>query len=557
MRQNLALPGVAVAPRSDPKALAPRRWLGSSNQVLQTKLRVGAVDDPLEREADRVADAVVGGMALPSPSAAPPGLQRKCEDCEAEESETVRRKAADASAPARGAEAAAAVASGGAPLSADVRAYFEPRFGRDLSAVRVHADSAAARAAQRINARAFTLGRDIAFAPGEYAPRTRQGRRLIAHELAHVAQQSEDRGDAVVRRWTSEDCSPPQLEEIGDAARAASVDLAVALRLLGTRPVPDQARNALWLSFRDDSEQAADAVRSRIAHLGNTTGMSNFVCRSQRQAPCRNHPEAAGVSDGRPGGRNVHLCYPRFGNLLPINQSGAVIHEVAHNFLNAADRGYFASDCSETAPDPGHQQSPQDLHSGTAGDNPLFRFDNADAYTCFVQLIVHSGAEALRTRAAGYRGENVRIEAEDTTTIFVQRGSRRRHDPSFRLRGLPVNSGFRFRWHLAASGQQFRLNSQSPADPWVFNDATTSVFIPEALETLLRSQGVSRAAIECEIALFGTPTRPQGASRPYPDRFEASVIRRTLEITFAQTEDPLPGLRETDDPLDDLDLGSD
>ena len=99
-----------------------------------------------------------------------------------------QRKAA--SSPARPEAAAAAVARGGAPLPADLRSYFEPRFRHDLSRVRLHEDAAAGAAARSIAARAFTLGADIAFAPGEYRPGTAQGRRLLAHELAHVVQQA-------------------------------------------------------------------------------------------------------------------------------------------------------------------------------------------------------------------------------------------------------------------------------------------------------------------------------------------------------------------------------
>src|SRR5262249_14151430 len=119
-------------------------------------------------------------------------IQRKCEDCEKEEKRPVRRKAEGAAPIAsHGADAAAAaVSGGGAPLSANMRAYFEPRFGRDLSNVRVHTGGRAAGAAHGINARAYPLGHDIAFAPGEYSPSTHEGRHLLAHELAHVVQQS-------------------------------------------------------------------------------------------------------------------------------------------------------------------------------------------------------------------------------------------------------------------------------------------------------------------------------------------------------------------------------
>ena len=94
--------------------------------------------------------------------------------------------------------------SPGQPLDAPTRAYFEPRFGRDLSSVRVHTGAPANAAAQLIGARAYTLGSNIAFAPGEFQPSSEAGRALIAHELAHVVQQPREPG--VVRRKIN--CDP-------------------------------------------------------------------------------------------------------------------------------------------------------------------------------------------------------------------------------------------------------------------------------------------------------------------------------------------------------------
>ena len=82
----------------------------------------------------------------------------------------------------------------GRPLPPATRRYFEPRFGYDFSGVRVHADSNAARATRAVNARAFTLGRSIAFSPGQYDPDSHSGRRLLAHELTHVVQQGKGGG---------------------------------------------------------------------------------------------------------------------------------------------------------------------------------------------------------------------------------------------------------------------------------------------------------------------------------------------------------------------------
>ena len=75
------------------------------------------------------------------------------------------------------------------PLSGSERAFFEPRFGRDFRHVRLHSDATTARSAESLKARAFTFGREIAFAPGQYQPATNRGRKLLAHELTHTLQQ--------------------------------------------------------------------------------------------------------------------------------------------------------------------------------------------------------------------------------------------------------------------------------------------------------------------------------------------------------------------------------
>lgn len=81
------------------------------------------------------------------------------------------------------------VSSAGAPLDTATRSFFEPRFGTDFSQVRIHNDSRAAESADSIQAKAYTFGDDVVFAAGQYAPGTGEGRRLLAHELAHTVQQ--------------------------------------------------------------------------------------------------------------------------------------------------------------------------------------------------------------------------------------------------------------------------------------------------------------------------------------------------------------------------------
>jgi Domain of unknown function (DUF4157) len=75
------------------------------------------------------------------------------------------------------------------PLDPEVRADMEARFRWDFASIRIHRDSAAARSAKALNARAYAVGDDIVFGAGEYAPRSLEGKKLLAHELAHAVQQ--------------------------------------------------------------------------------------------------------------------------------------------------------------------------------------------------------------------------------------------------------------------------------------------------------------------------------------------------------------------------------
>ncbi len=82
------------------------------------------------------------------------------------------------------------IRGGGQPLPESTRSFMEPRFGADFSGVRVHTDSNANHLARSINAKAFTLGKDIVFGPGQHSPVTAEGKRLMAHELTHTIQQT-------------------------------------------------------------------------------------------------------------------------------------------------------------------------------------------------------------------------------------------------------------------------------------------------------------------------------------------------------------------------------
>ena len=147
----------------------------ASKKRLQAKLSIGASNDPLEREADRVADQVLTAPAHPADNTAP----------------HIQRTTGQASSVAGTAPASVdqVLASSGRALDPALQQDMGQRFGHNFSQVRVHSGAAAEQSARGLNAHAYTVGHNIVFGAGQFAPMAHAGRRLIAHELTHVVQQ--------------------------------------------------------------------------------------------------------------------------------------------------------------------------------------------------------------------------------------------------------------------------------------------------------------------------------------------------------------------------------
>jgi Domain of unknown function (DUF4157)/Bacterial toxin 28 len=176
---------------------------------IQAKLEVGAEDDPLEREADAAAEMVMDTRGGDGDTH---GLRPA--------NHAVQRLSSAGAAAGIEAPASAVSAinqlrqSGGSPLAPELRAFYEQRMGEDFGPVRVHTGPAASGVAEELGAKAFTIGKDIVFGEGHYRPATSQGKRLIAHELSHVVQQTAAAGAAqrsVVQRDIAAPTAPPKV----------------------------------------------------------------------------------------------------------------------------------------------------------------------------------------------------------------------------------------------------------------------------------------------------------------------------------------------------------
>jgi hypothetical protein len=158
----------SVEPAVDPGPPVAGRDLSDADgaAALHDKFVVGPSDDPLEREAERMAAGFGAATAT-----------------------GIRRAAVGTVPVAAPPLVATALNTPGAPLDGSARTVMESYFGHDLTHVRVHVGSVAAQSADEIHAAAYTAGRDIVFGADRYQPATPEGRKLLAHELTHVLQE--------------------------------------------------------------------------------------------------------------------------------------------------------------------------------------------------------------------------------------------------------------------------------------------------------------------------------------------------------------------------------
>ena len=195
---------------------------------VQCKLAIGAPDDPLENEADAMADKI---MRMPEQNfiqrkcadcqeeekvqtkPMETFIQRKCDDCEKED-EKINRKPLSSFVQKKGTgngtvaseSISDQIQSGkgnGSAMDDNTMSFMQNRFGLDFSDVKIHTNDNAVQMNRDLNAKAFTVGKDIYFNEGQYQPGSFSGKQLLAHELTHTLQQGKN-----ISRLVQRKCSP-------------------------------------------------------------------------------------------------------------------------------------------------------------------------------------------------------------------------------------------------------------------------------------------------------------------------------------------------------------
>jgi hypothetical protein len=250
--------------------LAPPPSEEASGRSMQTKLAIGASNDPLEREADRVADQTVAASGHSPINVEPPRIRRYSMQ------------------PSQGAMLAPesvdrVMASAGRPLEPALRQDMEQRFGHDFSRVRVHLGEAAEQSASEVRAKAYTVGPNIVFGAGRFLPGTNEGRRLIAHELTHVLQQAgvDDAraGGRYEKHDSSLDVEKHSTSLLRQADPAEEWQIACVRRLGGCA------------SFRDGGLASIEDIKAYNLECRKETGYGEDVTPTDEE--CKNAKEAS------------------------------------------------------------------------------------------------------------------------------------------------------------------------------------------------------------------------------------------------------------------------
>ena len=257
------------------------------------------------------------------------------------------------------------LASSGRPLDSATRGFFEPRLGHDFSRVRVHTDSVAGQSARDMDAYAYTVGSHIVFGAGRFSPESREGRRLIAHELTHVIQQSgaeKDDGNShafgVQRQGAGGNRKPPITETEGcDPALQGDlkamhqpaldhVDRAIASLAPGWKNMMPADKAAFAQFFDPSNSGQIDAgfvrtVQDKYRFVRSNMRALRFDCDPKSWTLCGTSTRWC------VGGRlmwtcfgNLHVCSAAYKAAGPDSKIETIIHESVHNALLTTDRAY-------------------------------------------------------------------------------------------------------------------------------------------------------------------------------------------------------------------------
>ena len=472
----------------------------------QPKLTINQPNDIYEQEADAMADKV---MRMPDSLVnnnsffKPSTIQRKCAHCE-EEEKTAQRKETnnDVTSSSTQTEDYINSLSGGRSLNDNERNFFESKMGYDFSDVKIHTDADAARSARSINALAYTNGKNIVFNDGQFKPDTDSGKKLMAHELTHVVQQTRAiKRLPAIQRFTTSDCGITQNTLINNAVTTAQTNLRTVITQLRTRPLTTDIENALWLYFRDTSATTADAVANNLDRIKSGISGLSYECENDCAENELGYTRLGTMITSL---GSIHVCMNNLG-ADSANVANTVIHESAHYFLLANDSfGYYGNDCEE---------SEETVRAGSSSKLSL-----ADSYSCMVKNWINGTAFDRADARTDISGTNFAgISQSPAGVIDLNSSTPKRPLFAMRLNRGPaaIVTGVSYRWSLRDDQDRSYLMTNTSGDVlFEYKPALESVLaiINRGTRNLLKERGIRSGRVLCRAnspvfgdRLFETP----------------------------------------------------
>jgi hypothetical protein len=268
----------------------------------------------------------------------------------------------------------------GQPLPNSVRAFFELRLEHDFSRVRIQADATAAQSARALNARAYTVGRNIVFDAGQYAPDTVEGKRLLAHELTHTVQQqavnvhnSVTSTAPTIQFQQYENCTPAVTDilpavsqeeidhkisvdrELGNLSALLAIDDVKRIR----KGIGSATMKATFAKhFGSITPSQIKDVIYRFKDIATMLGDEKAIkCVPQDDSRCKGPKFPCAYVLGK-GAKKIYLCPPFFEDPYPCLEADTIeslIHEAAHaagasGHAYPKDASYPPTDAQDNAP---------------------------------------------------------------------------------------------------------------------------------------------------------------------------------------------------------------
>lgn len=356
--------------------------ISAGTAAIQRKLTIGGTNNMSKNQANKI-------MRMPETSF----VQRKAAgSCGEYDDEHVRLKRAPfiQTKGADGGTASDAVSSkikdtkgGGTSMADSTKSFMENSFGSDFSDVRIHTGDYAAQMSNELNAQAFTVGSDIYFNSGKYAPGASDGKHLLAHELTHVVQQSGSIERKIQRQEKPKDdykaCTTTQKGLIDTALANARKKVEAATRVTAVSwGNPDKISPRVKQLFMDHFHTVKRSdlrdILSKYVSLGQSLAKGIEI---QCENTCDKGPDmnTCGYAYNNQlfGGHGaVHICFDPAGCdftlKLSDQQIKLLIHEAAHRYTGVDDKAYrWKPEYSKLTPDQA--------------------MDNADSYAWFATLL--------------------------------------------------------------------------------------------------------------------------------------------------------------------------